>query len=120
MSAVILKKLLFNHDGTGHKIAHNITTIANIPLVIWLIYSVFTLRSANYEDFANYMASPVNIVLAVLFVYVTLKHFVLEIEVVFEDYVSNISMRHFYIMSLKIFSFILGLTTIISILKLGL
>ena len=120
MSAGLLRAVLLNHDGTGHKVAHNITTLANIPLAIWFIYSVFVLRNAGFDEFSAYMAQPLNIVAAILFVYVSLKHFVLEIEVVFEDYVSTIATRHFCIILMKIFAFVLGVTTIVSILKLGL
>lgn len=114
-----LRLILTNHDGTGHKLAHNVTTIANIPLVLWLFYTVFTLRDAGYAEFATHMAHPLNIVAAVLFVIVTLRHFTLELEVVFEDYISKIALRNAVIIGMKIFWFVLGVTTIISILRLG-
>ncbi len=116
----MLKTIFLNHDGTGHKVAHNLTTLANIPLVAWFIYAVFTLRAANYAELQIFMAQPVNLVAAVIFVAVLLKHFMLEIEVVLEDYISNISKRHASIIALKTFSFVLGVTSIISILKIGL
>lgn len=120
----MIKALLLNHDGpnkgTAHKVAHNITTIANIPLALWFIYAVYTLKDADYTMLQEFIAAPVNLVAAVLFVLVTLKHFVLEIEVVLEDYISNLGARHFAIIALKIFAFVLCITTTISILKIGL
>ncbi len=106
-------------EGTGHKIAHNVTTLANIPLVLWFIYTVFSLRSGVYEDFAAWMAQPVNLIAGILFVGVTLKHFVLEIEVVFQDYVSNVSVRHFCIIMMKAFALVLGVSAIVSLLKIA-
>ena len=116
----MIKALLLNHDGTGHKVAHNITTIANIPLALWFIYAVYTLKDADYMMLQSFISAPVNLIAAVLFTFVTLKHFVLEIEVVMEDYISNIGLRHFAIITLKIFVFVLCVTTTISILKIGL
>lgn len=109
-----------NHSATEHKVAHNITTICNIPLVFWLIYTVITLCDATYAEFTAYFAMPVNTIAAILFVLCTLKHFALEISVVFEDYISNISLRHFIIIAMKLFFLVLGLTAIISILKIAL
>ena len=109
-----------NHSATEHKIAHNITTICNIPLVFWLVYTVVTLYDATYAEFAAYMAMPINMIAAILFVVCTLKHFALEIAVVFEDYISNIGLRHFIITAMKIFFLVLGLAAILSILKIAL
>lgn len=116
----MLAKLFLNHDATGHKLAHNLTTILNIPLVAWLIYTLISLRDAAYEDVGSWFTHPLNMVVGILFVFVTLKHFTLEIEVVIEDYVSNIPARKCAIIALKVIWLVLGLTTTISILKLGL
>lgn len=105
---------------TDHKTAHNVTTIANIPLVLWLICSIFSLAGAGYDEFILWMSHPVNIVAAILFVILTLKHFTLELEVVFEDYISHICLRRFVIFIMKSFWFILAVAAIISILKIAL
>ena len=109
-----------DHSGTGHKLAHNFTTLANIPLVAWLIYSIFSLRAATYEDFTLWLSNTPNVILSIAFVIVTLRHFTLELEVVFEDYIADIRLRGFVIAAMKIFWFALGLATIASILKVGL
>ena len=104
---------------TDHKTAHSITTLANIPLLAWLIYSIFALAGKDYEAFTAWMAHPVNIVAAILFVVVTLKHFTLELEVVFEDYISCVCIRKVVILAMKTFWLILGLAAVVSVLKLG-
>jgi succinate dehydrogenase hydrophobic membrane anchor protein len=103
-----------------HKVFHNVTTLLNIPLALWFMCSVFSLRSSGLFEFQAWFSQPVNLVVGLLFVMVTLKHFVLEIEVVLEDYISNTSLRNFSIIAIKIFAFVLGLTAILSLLKLGL
>lgn len=107
------------HHGTEHKILHNITTLLNIPLVAWVIYSVFSLRAATYEEFTTWMSHPVSIVVSVLFVIVALKHFALELQVVYEDYIPNKSFRMFKVVGMKIIFVALGVTAIISILKIA-
>jgi succinate dehydrogenase hydrophobic membrane anchor protein len=107
-------------NATDHKITHNLTTLANIPLVAWLICTVLAVGGAGYEGLANWMQHPVNIVAAILFVVVTLKHFTLEIEVVLEDYISRVGLRNTIIYTLKGFWLVLSVTAIISILKIAL
>ena len=108
------------HHGAMHKLLHDITTIAIIPLIGWVMYSVVQLRGASYEEFMAYMASPFSMVMAILFVIVTLKHFALEIQVVIEDYISCKCFRMMKIIGMKVFFITLSITAIISILKVGL
>ena len=108
------------HHGAMHKLAHDITTLLNIPLVAWVMYSIFSLRNASYGEFVAWMSNPISIVMAILFVVVTLKHFALELQVVMEDYIASKGLRMVKIVGMKLFFFALGVTTIISILKVAL
>ena len=108
------------HHGAMHKLAHDITTLLNIPLVVWVMYSIFSLRNASYGEFVAWMSNPISIVMAILFVVVTLKHFALELQVVMEDYIASKGLRMVKIVGMKLFFFALGVTAIISILKLAL
>ena len=108
------------HHGAMHKFAHDITTLLNIPLVAWVMYSIFSIRNASYGEFVAWMSNPVSIVMAILFVVVTLKHFALELQVVMEDYIASKGLRMVKIVGMKLFFFALGVTTIISILKVAL
>ncbi|MGH1397934.1 MAG: succinate dehydrogenase, hydrophobic membrane anchor protein [Alphaproteobacteria bacterium] len=112
--------MFLNHDGTAHKIAHNVTSIALIPLTAWFIYALYTLRNADYAALEAFIAAPLNLIVAILFTLTTLKHFTLELETVFEDYISCPCARNVAIITLKLFAFVLGLTVFISILKIGL
>jgi len=107
------------HHGAQHQLMHDITTLLNIPLIAWVIYTVYSLRNAAYADFITWMVHPFSIVVAVLFVVVTLKHFALELQVVYEDYISNRAFRMVKVVGMKLVFFILGTTTIISILKIA-
>lgn len=107
------------HHGTGHKIAHNITTVTNIPLVAWVMYTIYSLREASYEEFTVWMAHPISVLVAILFVISTLKHFALELQVVYEDYISCSCLRRLKIIGMKLSFLVLGIATIVSILKIA-
>lgn len=114
------KGLGSSHHGTHHMIAHNITTLTNIPLVLWVMYSVITMRAASYDDVMAWVANPISVVLIILFVISVFKHFALELQVVFEDYVSCKVARMIIVVGMKLFFFVLGLSTILATLKVAL
>jgi succinate dehydrogenase / fumarate reductase membrane anchor subunit len=111
------KGLGSSHHGTGHIIAHSLTTLTNIPLVLWVMYSAITMRGASYEEFIAWVSHPVSVILLILFVISVFKHFALELQVVFEDYVSCKCARMIIIVGMKLLFFVLGLTTIFAALK---
>lgn len=113
------KGLGSSHHGTEHKLAHNITTLTNIPLVAWVMYTVFLLRNASYDEFLAWMAHPISVLIAILFVISTLRHFALELQVVYEDYISCKCLRMIKVVGMKLLFFTLGIATIISILKIA-
>ena len=114
------KGLGSSHHGTHHMIAHNITTLTNIPLVLWVMYSVISLRGGSYDDLMAWVGSPITVLLLILFVISVFKHFALELQVVFEDYVSCKCARMIIVVGMKLFFFVLGLGTILTVLKVAL
>ena len=107
------------HHGSEHYFMHGVTTIANIPLVLWVMYSIFSLKNSSYDDVVSWMAHPVSIVMVVLFVLVVFKHFVLELQVVFEDYIPCKVMRMAVVLGMKLTFLLFGITGIVSILKMA-
>lgn len=108
------------HHGAMHKLAHDVTTILNIPMVAWAIYTIYSLRNASYEEFTAWFTHPFHMVMAVLFVSVILKHFALELQVVYEDYISCKALRLVKIIGMKLAFVVLGLSAIVTVLKIGL
>ena len=113
------KGLGSSHHGTMHKLTHNVTTLTNIPLVAWVICTVFHLRDASYTEFVAWMSHPVSIVAAILFVLSTLKHFALELQVVYEDYIACKCLRMIKVIGMKLFFIALGTAAIVSVLKIA-
>jgi len=114
------KGLGSTHRGTDHKIMHDITTMANIPLIGWVIYTIFSLRDASYEEFTAWMSQPVSIVIAILFVLSTFKHVTGELQVVFEDYVPCLAWRTVLVLGVKLVFLVLGVASIVALMKIAL
>jgi succinate dehydrogenase / fumarate reductase membrane anchor subunit len=106
--------------GSGHWMAQRVTAIANIPLVIWLVYSVISLIGADYEVFTLWLAQPVHAVLMILFIVSVFYHAALGLQVVIEDYISCECMKMASIIGVKLGLFALAVAAIFSILKVAL
>lgn len=105
------------HHGTGHWMHQKFTALANIPLVIWFVYSMVSLIGASYGDYVAWLAEPVHAILMILLVISTYYHAVLGTQVMFEDYISNKGFRLFKIVGLKLFFTAFAVASIFSILK---
>lgn len=108
------------HTGTHHWLMQRVTAIASIPLVLWAVYSVFKLQGASYEEFTAWLASPVNAVLAILFILNNFYHAVLGNQVIIEDYIHCKCFKMMKLVGMKLFFVVLGVATIFSILSVAL
>lgn len=106
--------------GSDHWMKQRITAIANIPLVIWFVFSVVSLRGASHAEFTGWLAEPVNAVLAILFIVSTFYHAKLGAQVVTEDYIHHEGFKFVKLIGQKLFFFALGVACIFSILKIAL
>jgi len=114
------KNFLTVHHGTHHKKMHGYTTLATIPLALWAMYSMFMLRDATYGEFVAWFQTPLNAVIAMFFVCITFKHFALELQVVFEDYISDVPKRNAVIIFTKLLFALISVVTMASLAKLAL
>lgn len=108
------------HHGTEHWMAQRITALSNIPLVIWFIYSVMSLKGASHAEFTAYMAEPYNAFAAILLVMSVFYHAVLGAQVVVEDYISCKCFKMMKLIGMKLFFTALAVACIFSILKIAL
>ncbi|MBT8131161.1 MAG: succinate dehydrogenase, hydrophobic membrane anchor protein [Gammaproteobacteria bacterium] len=77
-------------EGVGHWWAQRISAIALIPLGLWLLVSMASMTGAGRTDFlsmTDWIASPFNAVLLILFIGTVSYHSALGVQVVIEDYV---------------------------------
>ena len=105
------------HHGAHHWLQERVTSVALIPLMIWFVYNVISLRGAGYEQFIYWLAQPVNAVLMIVLIIVGLWHGVMGSQVIVEDYIHNKSFKMFKLVGMKLFYGALGVACIFSILK---
>lgn len=108
------------HGGTHHWMMQRVTAISNLALVLWLVYSIVSLKGATHDAFVAWLALPWNAVLMILFVLSTCYHAVLGIQVVVEDYVSTKWLKLATLIGTKLFFTALGVAVIFSVLKIAL
>ena len=107
------------HEGPEHWAAQKITAIANIPLILWLVFSIVRLQGASYQDFTHWLAMPLHAILMILLVISVLYHARLGTQVVVEDYVHCKCMKTVKLIGMKLFFFAVGVACIFSVLKIA-
>ncbi len=105
------------HHGTGHWMHQRMTAVANIPLMLWLVWSVVHLPSAGYQDVSLWLAQPVNAILMILAVLSMFYHAVLGLQMVIEDYVHCELSRAISLIGIRLGFAALGVAAIFSVLK---
>lgn len=107
-------------EGSDHWMSQRITAIANIPLLLWLVYSIVALKGASYGEFTGWLENPINAILMILFILSAFYHAKLGTQVVTEDYVHNEGLKFFKLIAMKLFFYGAGVACIFSILKIAL
>lgn len=96
--------------GTEHWWHQRLTSLALIPLTLWLLFSLVPLLpDATYGDMVHWFSSPLNAVLLMMFIGVTFHHTMAGLEVVFEDYMHCHCLKAICIFLMKFLGY--GLTT---------
>jgi succinate dehydrogenase / fumarate reductase membrane anchor subunit len=107
-------------QGSAHWWAERVSAVALIPLTLYAVVSVVALGGASREAVAAYMALPWNSVLFIAFVGTLYYHIGLGLQVVVEDYVRPDAPRLVALFVIKAGVTLLGLISVLSILKLAL
>ncbi len=107
------------HTGTHHWMMQKITALAQIPLVIWLIWSIISLQGVSYVEFSAWLGQPINAILMIILVCSVMLHAKLGTQVVVEDYITNEPLKMAKLICHKILFFAMGVAIIFSILKIS-
>ncbi len=107
-------------EGTDHWFMQRVTAIANIPLMLWLIWSIVQMPGWSYAEFTSWLAQPVNSILMILAVLSTFYHAALGTQVIAEDYIHHEGLKIFKLIGIKLFYFAGAVACIFSILKIAL
>ncbi len=107
-------------SGTEHFWAQRVTGLANLVLLVFLIYSVIRLAGEPLEYVRAYFASPVVAVLASLFAVSATYHMRIGMQVIIEDYIHKESSKLVLLILNTFLAVAVALTCVIAIIKLSL
>ncbi len=107
-------------SGSHHWIMQKVTSIALLPLVVWLLYSIVMIVQDVDANLAVFFAYPFNAILSILLIGVSLYHGALGMQVVFEDYIANKTKRLIAIYFVHFLSVLTGVAAIFAIIRLHL
>jgi succinate dehydrogenase / fumarate reductase membrane anchor subunit len=75
------------HYGVNHFIVERATSVALVPLCLWAVWAALKIAPSGYDGAVQFLASPINAVLAILLVLVSARHTSVGMRVVIEDYI---------------------------------
>ena len=93
------------------------SAIANLSLALWLAIGILCIQVYSFLETIQWVKSPINSVLISLFFITSFMHMRLGLQVVIEDYISNILIRKRLIIGINSLSWILTILSILSVLK---
>jgi succinate dehydrogenase / fumarate reductase membrane anchor subunit len=105
------------HHGSGHWLHQRLTAVSNIPLMLWLVWSVVHLPDSSFQQVSLWLSQPVNAILMILAVLSMFYHAVLGLQVVIEDYVHCELSKIFSLFAVRLGFTALGVAAIFSVLK---
>lgn len=108
------------HEGTGHFWAQRVTAVANLFMLVFLIYMAISLAGQPLFAVRDYFASPVIAGLAILFALAAAYHMRLGMQVIVEDYLHPSGLKTLLLLLNTFFSATVALITVVAILKLNL
>jgi succinate dehydrogenase / fumarate reductase membrane anchor subunit len=107
------------HSGTRAFWRQRLTSVANVPLTIAVVVIIMSLLGRNHAAVVQILGStPVSIIM-LLFIFSTVYHMWLGMQVIIEDYLHHELWKFVLLMSNTFFSFAVGLAAVFAILKLS-
>jgi succinate dehydrogenase / fumarate reductase membrane anchor subunit len=104
-------------SGTTHFWQQRATAVANIPLVLFLLWFIVSHLGAARADVVASIQDPVMAFLLVLSFVSILWHMRLGMQMVLEDYVEDVRLLHGSLLTNTIFIAVVGVAALYAILK---
>lgn len=108
------------HEGTDHFWVQRVTAVANLFMLVFLIYTAINLAGQPLFVVRDYFASSVIAGLAILFTLAAAYHMRLGMQVIVEDYFHSSGLKTLLLVMNTFFSATVALITVVAILKLNL
>ncbi|MBR0655349.1 succinate dehydrogenase, hydrophobic membrane anchor protein [Plastoroseomonas arctica] len=107
-------------SGTHHWWMQRVTSIALLPLTIWLVFALASLAGAGFSEAQVWVARPFNAVLLLAFLGAGFHHTAAGLQVVIEDYVKPDSRRIVVMLVVKGLCALLWLMASLAVLRIAL
>ncbi len=106
-------------DGTEHFWRQRLTALANIPLLLFFIGFVVSMRGASQAEVVAAVAHPVTALILIAVLISGLIHMKLGMQVVIEDYVHGEGTKIICLLLNNLFAIAVGLAAVFAILKMS-
>lgn len=105
--------------GTHHWWMARVTSVALLPLTIWLVFSLASLTGASHAATHAWIANPCNAVLLLAFLAAAFHHTASGLQVVIDDYVRNEMARMGGVLAVKAGCVLLWLAASLAVLRIA-
>ena len=116
LNKVQAMKSLKNH-GLAHWKLQRISAIAMVPLVIWFTSSLILVLINGYEQSIEWLQNPFNATGLILLFGILYFHAASGLQVVIEDYVHHEGLKIASLILIKLVALVLGVLSILCVLK---
>ncbi len=107
------------HSGTHHWWIQRLTSIALVPLILWLAFSFVSLATADHATATAWLRAPVNAVLMLALIGILFQHMQLGLQVVIEDYVHGHGSKLVALVAVKYGTALLAIAAIFAVFKIA-
>jgi len=106
-------------EGTSHFWSQRLSAIALVPLVLWLAFSIASLPDMDYIAIREWLSTPFNAIVMILFIIAGFYHARLGLQVVIEDYIGSHGPRTAAIIAVTFIAAALGVTGVFSVMRIA-
>lgn len=107
-------------EGVKHWLAQRLTAVANVPLVLWFVFTMVSMRGATHADYVLWLSRPLSATLMILLIVSVFWHARLGVQVVIEDYVHHEAARLVALALSTLLVVALAIACIVAVLKVSL
>lgn len=104
-------------EGAGHWWMQRVTSVALVPLALWLGFSLAGLPDFSRAGVLVWMGEPLTTALLLMFLIVSCYHMALGLRVIIEDYVHLAALKVSAIVLVELGSLLVALVGIVSVLR---